>query len=670
MWKRITKCCIALAMVFYLIQPIVVQATEQTPGSSWDTASELTAGATQINGVTYFKYTNNTGSNVEIVLESSDITAGDPYIIEYSYVDDKYEWKNDDDDDDDSNFRYKTTVSSGSTAYFEVTDFGVVEEGDDPDDTNISYKLNCSITELKNISKINKVVSNPTAPMWNYLEFGWDIDLRGLKLEVAYTDETTGVVEYEKTGDWYYSTDKIKFNTPGTYPLTVYYSNGGNYFSIDLNYTVKSIIASYKATAATAGTKTTTAYNNGNWNVYTITPSTSGYYNLVCETNSDVEICLYDKEDQYRIDYSNFYYDGMSTRNYLVEGHTYYVLVNVRKAGKSVKWALINGSDANDDSITIDSIPVQTYTGKSLTPKPKVYCNKKEISSNNVSYSYYLNVNPGTAVLQIYYEFVDSGNYYEGSYYTTFKICKPITNAAVTVSNVTYTGKSVVPSATVTLDGKKLTAGKDYEVTPDSNVNAGTRTATIEGIGLYTGKITKNYTITKAEQSITGDTEFIKDKKSKSFSLGAKADGALTYSTSDKKVATVDASGKVKVVNYGKAVITIKAAATENQNAATKQVSVIVTSKATKISSVKSSAKKKASVKIAKAAGAQGYEISYSTDKTFEKGVKKVTTKKTKATLKNLKSKKKYYVRVRSYRKVKGKTLYSTYSKAKTVKIK
>lgn len=664
MWKRITKCCIALAMVFYLTQPIAVQATEQTQGTSWDTAIDLTEGATQINGTTYFKYTNNTGSNVEIVLESSDCGDDDPYIEEYTLSSEGYKLKDDaDDEDDTSNFKYTTIVNSGGTAYFRARAYGESA-------VTFQYTLNCSITALKDISKINKVVANPTTPLTRYVELDSYINLGGLKLQIAYTDGSTDVVEYEKTGDWSYSADKIKFDTPGTYPLTVYFSNGGNYFSIDLNYTVKSIIASNKATAATVGTKTTTAYSNGNWNVYTITPSTSGYYNLICETNSDVEICLYDKEDKNRIYYDNFYYDDMSRRNYLAAGHTYYVLVNVSKAGKSAKWTLINGSDANEEGITIDTIPVQTYTGKAITPKPKVYYNKKQISATDVRYYYYLNVNPGTAVLEIYYEFTDSGKWHEGSYYTTFKICKPIDKASVTVSNVAYTGKSVVPSVSVTLDGKKLTQDKDYKVIPDSNENAGTRTATIEGIGLYSGKITKNYTITKADQTITGDTEFIKDKKSKSFSLGAKAEGALTYSTSDKKVATVDAGGKVKVVNYGKAVITIKAAATDNKNAATKQVSVIVTSKATKISSVKSSAKKKASVKIAKASGAQGYEISYSTDKEFKNGVKKVTTKKTKATLKNLKSKKKYYVRVRSYRKVKGKTLYSTYSKVKTVKIK
>ncbi|MFR0585969.1 hypothetical protein [Lactobacillus porci] len=53
--------------------------------------------------------------------------------------------------------------------------------------------------------------------------------------------------------------------------------------------------------------------------------------------------------------------------------------------------------------------------------------------------------------------------------------------------------------------------------------------------------------------------------------------------------------------------------------------------------------------------------------------MKKAKTKSTKATkvkISRLKSKKKYYVQLRSYRKLSGKTFYSAWSKAKTVKIR
>ena len=68
-----------------------------------------------------------------------------------------------------------------------------------------------------------------------------------------------------------------------------------------------------------------------------------------------------------------------------------------------------------------------------------------------------------------------------------------------------------------------------------------------------------------------------------------------------------------------------------------------------------------------------GYEIQLATDKKFKKNKKTVKVNKknaSKKTVKKLKSKKKYYVRVRSYKIVNGKKVYGKWSKVKTVKTK
>lgn len=86
-----------------------------------------------------------------------------------------------------------------------------------------------------------------------------------------------------------------------------------------------------------------------------------------------------------------------------------------------------------------------------------------------------------------------------------------------------------------------------------------------------------------------------------------------------------------------------------------------------------SKGKKKFTVTWSKISGVKGYQIQYSTDKKFKKNNKSVTVTKqktTKATVKNLKSKKKYYVRVRTYKTVNGKKVYSSWSKVKSVKTK
>lgn len=103
----------------------------------------------------------------------------------------------------------------------------------------------------------------------------------------------------------------------------------------------------------------------------------------------------------------------------------------------------------------------------------------------------------------------------------------------------------------------------------------------------------------------------------------------------------------------------------------TAQVTVVAP-KATSIKSL-SKGKKSFKVKWKKISSVNGYQIQYSTDKKLKKGCKTYTVKKgsaTSATIKKLKGKKKYYVRVRTYKVVAGQKVYSSWSKVKTVTTK
>ena len=67
-----------------------------------------------------------------------------------------------------------------------------------------------------------------------------------------------------------------------------------------------------------------------------------------------------------------------------------------------------------------------------------------------------------------------------------------------------------------------------------------------------------------------------------------------------------------------------------------------------------------------------GYQIRYSTSSKFSKA-KTVTVKKNTTAskvVKKLKANKKYYVKVRTYKKIGNSTYYSTWSSSKTVKTK
>lgn len=98
-----------------------------------------------------------------------------------------------------------------------------------------------------------------------------------------------------------------------------------------------------------------------------------------------------------------------------------------------------------------------------------------------------------------------------------------------------------------------------------------------------------------------------------------------------------------------------------------------VTVKKTTLKSAKNAKDKKLVVKWKKNTAGNGYQIQYSTSKKFAKGNKTKTISKNKTTsytIKKLKKKKTYYVRIRTYKKVSGKTYYSEWSSVKKVKIK
>ena len=111
---------------------------------------------------------------------------------------------------------------------------------------------------------------------------------------------------------------------------------------------------------------------------------------------------------------------------------------------------------------------------------------------------------------------------------------------------------------------------------------------------------------------------------------------------------------------------------TPTQPQPTTTVKAVSKPKSAKIKKVKP-AKKAVSVEWKKVSGIKGYQVQVATDKKFKKNKKTATVKKqktTKVTIKKLKAKKKYYVRIRTYKTVKGKKIYSSWSKVKKVKTK
>ena len=161
-------------------------------------------------------------------------------------------------------------------------------------------------------------------------------------------------------------------------------------------------------------------------------------------------------------------------------------------------------------------------------------------------------------------------------------------------------------------------------------------------------------------------------KKNGTFSLNAKASTSMTYKSSKTSVATVSSSGIVTIKGYGTTVITITAKSTGTYKSAKKQVTVQIIPKKQTISSLKSASKKTFTVAWTKDSTADGYQIDYSTSSSFSGG-KRVTingNSTVSRTIDTGKEGKKYYVRVRSFKKVSGSTLYGYFSAVKNITVK
>ena len=278
--------------------------------------------------------------------------------------------------------------------------------------------------------------------------------------------------------------------------------------------------------------------------------------------------------------------------------------------------------------------------------------------------------------------------------YATVKVTamvKPLLadDATITAKDVTYNPKGIkvfVDTSKVPEDaaytvakvknGSKVLSEDSYEykdgvLTFNKNVAVGTYVVTFESAKYQDVKVSVKVNKAKGTLTTKAKTTVNTAIGSKSFNLGAKATTGMkvSYASSNKKVATVSSNGTVSVKGTGIATITVTASGS-NYNTVTKKITIKV---APKKQSVKAkTAKKKLTITWTKDSNATGYQVQIATKKNL-KGAKTYTVKSYKTykkTISKLKSKKKYYVRIRTILKSGGKTYYSNWSASKSVKAK
>lgn len=268
-------------------------------------------------------------------------------------------------------------------------------------------------------------------------------------------------------------------------------------------------------------------------------------------------------------------------------------------------------------------------------------------------------------------------------------------NLCYRMQSDTVTGTVVNPKGTIYMEANSATGSKFYNLIATQQdyiaersqtwkpsyavVDVTEDSLTITSYDAQTNAVmdgSSSYTIVKKEEKTTQNIRGVKNYKttygSKRFSLGVKADGTLHYTSDAEKVAAVDEKGRVTIKGAGIAHITIKADATETKNSATAKITVNVLPKQPQIKRV---AIKNESIAVNWKADAQvtGYQVQYSTDPKFKKDSRHETIKQNsihQCTLQKVSADKTYYVRVRSYKTVGSRTLYSEFSKKKVVKMK
>ena len=253
--------------------------------------------------------------------------------------------------------------------------------------------------------------------------------------------------------------------------------------------------------------------------------------------------------------------------------------------------------------------------------------------------------------------------------------------AKASVNSVTYTGSKRKPDILLTYDGEEIERYSDYDVTYKNNLNIGTATAVISGFQHFTGTKTINF-------KIKGDLS----KAATKVSVSAIPDKTYTGSVikPEPTVKAIGTSGKVVTLkkgtdytlsysankNVGKATVTIKG---KGNYTGTKKVTFKINPKGTSLKTLTATSKgfkatwTKQATKMS-TSYITGYQIQYSTSSKFTTATTKTVTATKYSTVSKaitkLTAKKKYYVRIRTYKTVSGTKYYSPWSASKYVTTK
>lgn len=245
-----------------------------------------------------------------------------------------------------------------------------------------------------------------------------------------------------------------------------------------------------------------------------------------------------------------------------------------------------------------------------------------------------------------------------------------------------YTGKEIKPAVTVTLKGRKLKEGVDYELVYQNNISVGHPSVDINGIGKYCGTDTFSYTILPASTAKVA----CKNVASGIKVTWEKVEGATKYyiyrkdaSSSNRYYDELGWTSMLRMTdqqvqyNSGKKYIYKVVANTRGVGTSPKsRTATMYRLMPIGIKSLSNPAAGKMTVTYDKANGSSGYVVRYGlkNDMSDAKVITVSGSNTTSRTFSNMKKGKTYYVQVRTYKIENSVRYYSGYCTTKTITIK
>ncbi len=245
------------------------------------------------------------------------------------------------------------------------------------------------------------------------------------------------------------------------------------------------------------------------------------------------------------------------------------------------------------------------------------------------------------------------------AFYKTYG-CEPFDLGIIAQGKCTFTSSNV-----------KVASVSDKGIVTVNGAGVAVITITSAETGNYNEAVkTVTVTVEKAAQTIQCKKSISKTFSFETFNIGVISATDCIYQSSNEKLVTVNEFGDVTLKNPGKVTVTITAVESDNYRSAVKKITISAKLKKPVIK-VKALKGGKAKLSWASVPGAKGYKV-YIYDKAKKKYVHRLTKRASVKSVihRGLKKGVTYKYKIRAYRKVNGKTVYSPYSAVRSVKVK